>query len=104
MIDLPKSASPSPTCSKCGKPIRECWCFADDNAPDGCRCSIPNAGLPLTVIEFLGCSPVDLVEYRCAECMCEFYFRASDWKTRADYLEPKFCRIAGRNPTYEEKR
>lgn len=35
-------------CLRCNKPIRECWCFADDNALDGCRCNIPNAGLPLT--------------------------------------------------------
>ena len=32
----------------CGKPKRECWCFAEEGAENFCRCNIPNAGLPLT--------------------------------------------------------
>lgn len=44
-------ASPQPVvCEKCGKPSRECWCFAADDVFEdkkACRCDVPNAGLPL---------------------------------------------------------
>jgi DNA-directed RNA polymerase subunit RPC12/RpoP len=47
------------------------------------------------VIEFLGRSPSDITEYRCRECGAEFDFRATDWKTRPDYLEPLYCPMCG---------
>lgn len=47
------------------------------------------------MIEFLGRTPTDIGEYRCNECHAEFDFRASDWKTRKDYLEPLYCPVCG---------